>query len=310
MAGRSQILMLQRRIDLLRRQNFVILQDGVHAPPPADFAQAVLGTSLDDWQLEYILNAQHEARVAIAASRQSGKSTVAALYIAWCLLYIDGITVIVASRSLRQAAYFLDKVRDAVMTMVPFHAMRTLNRLSMALPNNSQIISIPCAQPDAGRGFSPHLLLLDEAAFAPDALFTAITPSLAATNGAMHMISSPNGRVGNFFSAFEGEAQDVFWTKRVTYRDCPRINEETLIRERIFLGDARFRQEYGAEFISAEGAFFGPGALDEFLKSEPQDLSLLELEEMADAYIPVPTPNVNDLMSAFDRAQRVSTELR
>lgn len=308
MASRQQIRALHRRIEKLRRRNFQILEDGVHAPNPFDFCEAVLGCPLDPWQREYIQNAILESRVAIAACRQSGKSTVASLFIAWCMLYIDNFTVLVASRSLRQAAYFVDKVRDAVLTVVPVSAMKTLNRLSIQLPNNSQIISIPCAQPDAGRGFSPHLFLLDEAAFAPDDLFTAISPSLSATSGAMHMISSPNGKVGHFFEAFEGKAEDVFWTRRVTHRECPRITEKTLLNERIFLGDLKFRQEYEAEFVSAEGAFFGAMALDAFEVGEDQDLSLLELESILDANLPVPQPTMEDLMAAFDRADRVNRE--
>lgn len=310
MASRQQLRALQRRLEVLRRKNFVILQDGLHAPPPIEFAEMVLGCDLDAWQRDYMLNAVKESRVAIAACRQSGKSTVSALFIAWCLLYIDGFTVLVASRSLRQAAYFVDKVRDAVLTIVPPTAMKTLNRLSMALPNGSQIISIPCAQPDAGRGFSPHLFLLDEAAFAPDALFTAITPSMAATNGAMHMISSPNGKVGQFYEAFEGNSQDVFWSLRVTHRQCPRINEVTLINDRITLGELRFRQEYEAEFVSAEGAFFGAIAMDDLLAGEGPDLSLLELDGILDSKLPIPQPNIDDLLMAFDRAQRVSESLR
>lgn len=309
MASRQQLRNLQRRLTSIRERNFEIIEDGVHAPDPITFAECVLGAPLDKWQREFLEQAILEPRIAIAACRQSGKSTVASLFIAWCMLYIDGFTVLVASRSLRQAAYFVDKVREWVLTVVPPRAMNVLNRLSMTLPNRSQIISIPCAQPDAGRGFSPQLFLLDEAAFAPDALFTAITPSLAATDGAMHMISSPNGKVGEFFEAFEGRAQDVFWTKRVTHRECPRITERTLLNDRIALGDLRFRQEYEAEFVAAEGAFFGPMALDGFEQTEDQDLSLLELESILDANLPRPAPTLDDLTDAFDRAQRVSTEM-
>jgi len=309
MASRQQLRALQRRINALRERNYQIIEDGIHAPDPITFAECVLGAPLDSWQREFLEHAIIDARVAIAACRQSGKSTIASLFIAWCMLYIENFTVLVASRSLRQAAYFVDKVREWVLTMVPPRAMTVMNRLSLTLPNRSQIISIPCAQPDAGRGFSPQLFLLDEAAFAPDALFTAILPSLAATDGAMHMISSPNGKVGQFFEAFEGHSQDVFWTRRVTHRECPRITERTLINDRIALGDLRFRQEYEAEFVSAEGAFFGAMALDAFESTEAQDLSLLELESILDTTLPRPSPTLDDLSAAFDRAQRVNTEI-
>ena len=306
MASRQQLRNLMRRLDKLRSQNFVILADGQHAPDPITFAEVILGAPLDPWQREFMQQAIENPRVAVAACRQSGKSTVAGLFIAWCLLYIDGFTALVASRSLRQAAYFVDKVRDAVLALVPPTAMKTMNRLSMQLPNNSQIISIPCAQPDAGRGFSPHIFLLDEAAFAPDPLFDVIVPSLAATGGAMHMISSPNGKVGHFFEAFEGRATDVFWTRRVTHRECPRITERTLIHDRIMLGELKYRQEYEAEFVSAEGAFFGATAMEDFMEGEDQDLTLMDLETLTEAAMPTPVPTMGDLMHAFDRAQRVS----
>lgn len=309
MASRQQLRALQRRITALRERNYKIIEDGVHAPDPLTFAECVLGATLDPWQRNFLEQSIQEPRIAIAACRQSGKSTIASLFIAWCMLYIENFTVLVASRSLRQAAYFVDKVREWVLTMIPPRAMTVMNRLSLTLPNRSQIISIPCAQPDAGRGFSPQLFLLDEAAFAPDALFTAILPSLAATDGAMHMISSPNGKVGHFYEAFEGMAQDVFWTRRVTHKECPRITERTLLNDRIALGELRFRQEYEAEFVSAEGAFFGAQALDAFEEGEAQDLSLLELENILDEHIPVPQPTVDDLMTALDRTQRVSRDI-
>ena len=299
-----------RRIEKLRSQNFQILADGLHAPDPLTFAEVILGAPLDLWQREYLKQAIENPRCAVVACRQSGKSTVTGLFIAWCMLYIDNFTVLVASRSLRQAAYFVDKVREATLAVVPPSAMKTMNRLSMQLPNNSQIISIPCAQPDAGRGFSPHLFLLDEAAFAPDALVAAIVPSLAATSGAMHMLSSPNGKVGYFYEACEGRAKDVFWTRRVTHRECPRITEETLRTDRIIMGELRFRQEYEAEFVSAEGAFFGAGSMEDFVAGEDQDLSLLDLENLTAAAMPAPIPTMDDLMHAFDRAQRASTEFR
>lgn len=309
-SSRQQLRALLRRIERLRAKNFTILEDGQHGPDAFTFCEAVLGAPLDSWQREFLDQAIKEPRIAIAACRQSGKSTIASLFIAWCLLYIDNFTVLVASRSLRQAAYFVDKVREWVLTTVPIGAMHTLNRLSMTLPNRSQIISIPCAQPDAGRGFSPQLFLLDEAAFAPDALFTAIIPSLSATNGAMHMISSPNGKVGHFFEAFEGNATSVFWTRRVPYTECPRITEETLRLDRITMGELKFRQEYNAEFVAAEGAFFGAGAIDDLLTEEQPDLSLLELETILNTNVPVPMPTMDDLFGAFDRAMRVQQEYR
>lgn len=307
--SRHQILSIEKRLNKVQAQNFRIIADGNPPPSLPQFAEAMLGNPPDEWQADYFNNAATQSLVAIAASRQSGKSTAAAIVASYYSLFINEFEALIASRSLRQAGHFLSKVRSNVLSIVPPSAMRTLNRLSMELPNGSQMVSIPCAQPDAGRGFSPHLFLLDEAAFAPEELFTAIEPSLAATNGAQHMISSPNGRAGQFFEAFEGRSASVYWTRRVTCEECPRITPETLERYRIRMGDIEFRQEFYAEFLAAEGAFFGHDSILKFEGGETQDLSLLELEKTLDDSLPEPSPTLEDLQAAFDRADRVQEVL-
>jgi hypothetical protein len=308
----SEIAEIRRLIDKQRLANFDILSRIERIPAPLEFGEAILGSRFDAWQRRYMEECRARGRIAMAACRQSGKSTVTALFVAWCLIFIPGFQCLVASRSLRQASHYLNAVRNAVLSVIPREAMPQLNRLSMELPNGSQIISIPCAQPDAGRGFSPHLIILDEAAFAPEALFRAITPSLAATDGALHMLSSPNGRQGYFFEAFEGEAQSVFMSMKVPYTQCPRISEETIRNEKIALGDLYFRQEYGAEFITPHGAFFGFSALQNLEEGEDPDLTdltLLDMDKVLEKIMPVPSPRKEDLTVALDRAQRVNQML-
>lgn len=308
----SEIAELRRRLARAQMANFDPLRHIDRIPTPGEFGEAILDAQLDGWQRNYMDECRARGRIAIAACRQSGKSTVTGLFVAWCLLFIPGFQCLVASRSLRQASHYVNTVRHAILSVIPREAMPQLNRLSMELPNGSQIISIPCAQPDAGRGFSPHLVILDEAAFAPEALFRAITPSLAATEGALHMLSSPNGRQGYFFEAFEGEAEQVFLTLRVPHSMCPRISEETLAMERIALGDLYFRQEYGAEFITPYGAFFGYSAIENIRAGEDPDLSdleLLDMEDLLETIMPLPEPGEEELKVALDRAQRVKRVL-
>lgn len=308
----SEIDRLMNQLEDLKLRNFDPIHEYGGIPDQLDFAEAVIGGELDLWQKTYTANASSASRIAIAASRQSGKSTVTAAFVAWCLVFIPNFMCLVASRSLRQASHYLNKVRDAVLSIIPRDAMRQLNRLSMELPNGSSIVSIPCAQPDAGRGFSPHLVILDEAAFAPEELFRAITPSLAATQGALHMLSSPNGRQGYFFEAFEGEAKDVFWSQRVHWKDCPRITQEIADMERIALGDLYFRQEFEAEFVTPLGAFFGYSAIQQFEMGEEEDLSgvdLSDLEMIVNEKYPGRDPDVEDLGEALSRTDRVTNLL-
>jgi hypothetical protein len=304
----NEIRRLRKMAEEVSAANFTVEQRLGYRPTPTQFGEAVIGNLLDPWQRHYLTDAMETSRIAIAACRQSGKSTVTALFVAWCLIFIPGFQCLVASRSLRQASHYISSVRNAVLAMIPREAMIQLNRLSMELPNGSMIISIPCAQPDAGRGFSPNLVLLDEAAFAPEPLFRAISPSLAATGGALHMISSPNGRQGYFFDAFEGSAKDVYATQRIKWTSCPRISPEFIEAEKIALGDLYFRQEYDAEFVSPLGAFFGFNALSMFEQGEDapvEDMELLDMEKWLKVNDPMPAPSTGDMQLAFDRADRV-----
>jgi hypothetical protein len=304
----SEIAEIRRLIDKQSYANFNILSRIERIPSPLEFGEAILGKKFDGWQRRYMEECRARGRIAMAACRQSGKSTVTGLFVAWCLIFIPGFQCLVASRSLRQASHYLNAVRQAVLSVIPKEAMVQVNRLSLELPNGSAIISIPCAQPDAGRGFSPHLIILDEAAFAPEALFVAISPSLGATDGALHMLSSPNGRQGYFFEAFEGTAKSEFLSIRVPYTLCPRISEETIKSERVLLGDLYFRQEYGAEFITPYGAFFGFSAIKNLEDGEDPDLSdleLLDMDKVLEKIMPIPQPTREDLTVALDRAQRV-----
>lgn len=304
----SEVRRLRKLGEQAAAKNFTVEQRLGYRPSPLQFGEAILGGQLDTWQRGYMADAMETSRIAIAACRQSGKSTVTGLFVAWCLIFIPGFQCLVASRSLRQASHFLNSVRSAVLAMIPKDAMPEVNRLSLRLPNGSMIVSIPCAQPDAGRGFSPHLVVLDEAAFAPEPLFRAITPSLGATQGALHMISSPNGRQGYFFEAFEGAAQVVYKTQQISWRDCPRISPKFIEEEKIALGKLYFDQEYEAKFISPMGAFFGFNALKMFEDGEEEpleDMELGELEEWLRKYDPTPAPSVLDMQVAFDRADRV-----
>lgn len=305
----AEIAKLRKEIERFQLENYDVFQSLERIPNHIEFAEAVLGNKLDPWQLEYMQAAPTSGRIAIAASRQSGKSTVTALFVAYALIFFPNTQILVASRSLRQASYYLDKVREAVLTILPKKALPQLNRLSMELPNGSLIISVPTAQPDAGRGFSPQLMLIDEAAFAPDNLFTAMMPSVAATHGALHMISSPNGRQGRFFEAFEGNATDVYWTQRVQWMDCPRMTQEQMDLEKIAMGAFAFRQEFLSEFLTPHGAFFNADAIqnfDDLMEDQVyDDLGLDDMEAILDKRLPIPEPGVDDMRAAFDQTQRV-----
>ncbi|RKX65602.1 MAG: hypothetical protein DRP42_04490, partial [Tenericutes bacterium] len=103
-AHSHQIDRLFERFEKAKAKNYDFMQQFKFIPSPIELGEVFLGAELDFWQKDYLLSAPAMARVAIAASRQSGKSLVTAVFVAWCLIFIKDFTCLVASRSLRQAS--------------------------------------------------------------------------------------------------------------------------------------------------------------------------------------------------------------
>lgn len=293
----------------MKREVQRILQMNKPVPyvPRIPFVEESYDINLDLWQQQYVEASPRYSQMSIVASRQSGKTQVTAGGVAHDLVYSRGMMIIISSRSLRQASHYLSKVSDAVFTKYPKSLLPISNRLSLLLPNGSAVIAIPCTKPDTARGFTAHKAIMDEAGFQPDELLRVVTPTLAATSGALHMISSANGPQGFFYEACEGMHQNMYWTRKVHHSECPRITEDFLKSERLRLGDIRFRSEYCAEFLSPEGAFFGWQGMNALFVGDPPsevgvdfDVSA-ELAEISAVLKPTP----NDLRDAFDTRDRL-----
>jgi hypothetical protein len=106
------------------------------------------------------------------------------------------------------------------------------------------------------RGFSKvSLLLVDEAARVPDAMFDAISPMLAVSDGAMWLMSTPHGRQGFFWKAWSKGGPE--WERvAVKAEECGRIGAAFLAGERKRHGDKSYRQEYCCEFMEADDSMF------------------------------------------------------
>src|SRR5205807_2518116 len=104
----------------------------------------------------------------------------------------------------------------------------------LELANHSKVVSLPGKGANV-RGYpGVKLVIIDEAAFTLDELFTAVSPMLIASRGRLVALSSPYGQRGWFHQQYtDPRAQ---WERyEVTASDCPRIRAEDLEEERIKL---------------------------------------------------------------------------
>lgn len=232
---------LQRSTEPLRRDPSLLL--------------APLGMSPDPWQREVLTSTAD--KVLLLCSRQSGKSqTMAALALLEAILHPHA-EVLILSRTLRQSVELLRKVKELWRGLVGGRVLRRQRfkppslrqeaeqdkalvqakgwdgaalvgeefkgevkdkALSMDFPNYSRITSLP-GSPDTIVGFSAvTLLIVDEAARVPDALYNLIRPFLTVTKevhgrpGRMVVASTPFGKRGWFYEAWNNceKASDAY----------------------------------------------------------------------------------------------------
>ena len=204
---------------------------------------------------------------------------------------VPGSLTLLLSRTLRQSGELFRKVKKFYHTAGQPIALLKDTELSLETMNGSRIISLP-AHPDTVVGYSaPTLVIIDEAARVLDALYYVVRPMLAMSHGRLIALSTPWGKRGWFYEAWQGthhednastlDAQAVQalladlgitvtdeelsqepvehyqWHRvQLTAAENPRLSRRFLANERRSVPDLVFRSEWMCEFTDTEGTVF------------------------------------------------------
>ena len=201
-------------------------------------------------------------RGLLNCTRQWGKSTLtAAKAVRQASIEPESLTLVV-SPSARQSGEFLRKASDFV---------RKLGIKPKG--DGARIVGLPGNEATV-RGFSAvALLLVDEAARVNDELYLAVRPMLAVSGGTLWLMSTPFGKRGFFYEAWERGGEE--WDRvRVTAEECPRIARRFLEEERATMGDRWFQQEYLCEFEDSTSGVFGRDQVEQAITDEVEPLRL------------------------------------
>ncbi len=234
----------------------------------------------DPWQ-EGVLKSGARQKI-LNTSRQVGKSTVIgglclhkAIYEPESQVYVFAPTEKQAKETFAKIARFyrayldtdaatsISRLRSAVR--YGSDPARGIGKMHLALPNGSRVEAMPATE-HSSRGFTPDLLVIDEAAFARNAFYDAIRPSLAVSRGDIVLASTPYGKRGFFYEEFrDGEDWDRY---EVPATDCPRIAPEFLRAELRRMGERHYLQEYFAQFLDTDETVFQTELIDEAFADE------------------------------------------
>jgi hypothetical protein len=229
-----------------------INDDLARALDPILFAQTV-GINPDEWQQKLLLSTKK--RILLNCCRQAGKSTIVAIYALWQALNTLDTSVLILSPSLRQSSELFKKVVHFYEELNKPVLADTQTSLTLELNNGSRIVSLPGTEKTI-RGYSSvSLLLLDEAALVSDDLYRSVRPMMAVSNGRLIALSTPRGKRGFFYEAWENGGPT--WERyRITADQCLRISNAFLKEELSALGSRYYEQEYFCEFHENEACLF------------------------------------------------------
>jgi len=234
---------------------------------------------LDEWQ-KGILKAKGD--LVVCSGRQTGKSTIIAIKAADFVTTYQKKSVLIISATERQAEELFIKVlfyiQDNYKQFIKKGKQRP-TKSTLRLTNGSIIRCLPTGLSGLGiRGYTVDLLIADEAAFVPEAVWSAVTPMLLTTGGEIILISTPHGRKGYFydcyqrgvegqdFTTFHVNSEEIMLNRPLTetwdiYQREAAIKRLDLERDR--MTDNQYKQEYLGVFVDDLMQFFP----DELIKS-------------------------------------------
>ena len=222
---------------------------------PAELFRDCIGEP-DPWQLK-ALRSDHRRQLYLC-SRQSGKSAVASIKALHTAMFNDGALVLMVSKSLPQSQELFRKALLAYRDLGRPCAVEYESRLHLELGNGSRLISLPGSE-STTVGYSPTMILLDEAAETSSDLLEALLPSVAATRGTVIALTSAKAASGWFYELWTRRDVSKVWeTHKATADDSALIDESVIEEARMTRGPAYVSREFYCEFGLDHAAFFNP----------------------------------------------------
>ena len=202
----------------------------------------------------------------VLKSRQMGISTLVSAYALWLMLFQEDKSVVVISRTQEATKEIITKVKFMNENLPGWlrDPLPENNRLSLRFKNHSSIKAVSSAAGSA-RGFACSLIILDEAAFIPDAgaVWTGANATTS-TGGKAIILSTPNG-VGDFFHKMWTEAEEGlngFATNSLPWYLHPERDQAWRDKKGAEQGDARqAAQEFDCDFTTSGNTVLSPAIL-------------------------------------------------
>jgi hypothetical protein len=182
----------------------------------------------------------------------SHNTTVVSVYALWYAVFNSDKTVGIVSNKESSAKMILGRIKRMYESL-PIWIKPGVSRYAetfLQFDNNTRII-VSATSPDAFRGESLSILIMDEFSFVPknqsEEFFAANYPTISSSKEAkIIIISTPNGMY-NLFHRIYADAErgrNSFYSMKVSWEDVPGRDKEWAEEQLKNLGETKFNQEF------------------------------------------------------------------
>ena len=185
-------------------------------------------------QMEAILAYKENRYNIVLKYRQAGISTLTAAYIVWLISFASSDNpekVLILANKRETAMEFLNKAKvfhSQLPSWISVDIGDTNSKQHVRFANGCEIKAVATSA-DALRGYTPSLLILDEAAFIEGGqdVWAACQASLS-TGGDAILVSTPNGYDAIYHTTYEGakKGENDFNVVEMRWYEDPRFNKD------------------------------------------------------------------------------------
>lgn len=221
---------------------------------PVTFAELALNRECFPYQEDFLR--ADSSRKALVCGRQVGKTEVCATDGLHYASTNRDVTVLILAPTQRQSSELFKRVKDLIGESGKQWGVERSTQTIIELENQSRIICLPAGSDGHNiRGYTADYIIVDEAAFVPDDIFTSVLlPMLATTNGTLALASTPFGKSGFLYEqAWTG---DDWHITHAASEDSPLVTSEFIQDQEQTLSKLEYRQEILGEFVESANAFF------------------------------------------------------
>ena len=227
------------------------------------------------YQIDFIQTLIKGTDVVGSLPRQSGKSVSCGLYLLWRSLFTKNINIGIAANKLNLAMEVLDKIKK-IFIELPIWLQQGVvawNKTFIEFENGTRIMT-SATNSDAFRGYSCHLLLIDECGFVSTKLWYELEDSLFPSQDALAqkqkiLISTPNGMNHWYHIVENAKKNNSYSYFTMDWRDVPRYNKDGTLKNPDSFKDEiiskhgyqHFAQNYALEFLGSSKTLINSNTL-------------------------------------------------